>query len=311
MNSVQDVDATTWRRTVASSWLRALLWLLVPLSVAGAVLCAWQAPRSWGEEKAARDAGAVVADVEGVDCALRTTRRTGSRRVCSVSLRAETPNTTVSTVVERTGRPELDGPEGRETTVIYVHPETGRIWFDDHPPGSEASALLGFACALAGAAAGLVIVLRAEMHLTTPFIPSSAGALGRVGILVGGGVLGALFAPFVGWWALVAPAVVLAVVAVQVWREPIALEVVIGRIVLHRRGGRRRSVRLMSHTITTVHGGRDPVIVVRRGTRRVRIASGSWAARGALLKELERCLALSGAPVPHELDVARLHVRGW
>jgi hypothetical protein len=304
-------DPSTWRRIAATWWQRALLVLIVVAALAGAIACALAAPPALEEERDARADGPVVADVSDVACSLQARVRGGSRRVCSVSLSAEVSGSTVSTVVERTGRPELDGPDEAQTTVIFVHPETGEIWFDDRPEGSTAAAFVAFAVALVGVAAASVIALRAEMHLVRPFIPSPSGPLGRTVVLVAGGFVGSMLAPYVAWWALIGP-VVAVVVAIAWWaRAPMALEVEKGQIAMHRRGGRRRTIPLGSLTSTEVGGGRDPYVDLRHGTRRLRVRTTSWAARGALLRELDRCLALSGAPASRELSVARLRVRGW
>ena len=304
-------DPDLWRRTVSAWWLRGFLWLLVVLLVAGAALLGRQAPRFADDEATARDAGPIVADVSSMVCEARSGPRSGVDEICRVTLTAEASGTTVSTVVERSGRPDLDGTYGYQTTAIYRHPVTGEIWFDDEPPGTEAGGIGGAAILLAGIACGLFIILRGEMHLASPFIPATPGAVGLVALITAGCMVGAVFAPWMGWWALAPPLACSALVIVLMTRAPVALEVGIGRVVLHRRGGRQREIRLGADTLVEVRGGNDPVIVLRRGTDRLRFRSSSWAARGALLKELERCLSLSGAPVPNQLGIARLHVGGW
>src|SRR5690606_15301697 len=117
-------------------------------------------------------------------------------------------------------------------------------------------------------------------------------------------------APIWGWWAAAPPGAALVVALVWAARALVALEIRVGEVVQHRRFGAPRRVRLGARTRVHVTRVRDPIITLDDGRRRLRIRTSAWAARPSLVRELGRCLGLSGADLPAEVGAAVRWVRG-
>lgn len=295
-------------RAVRAWWWRALLWLLALAALGGAVAVGVEAWDAWTIERAARAEGPRRAEVVSSSCQSEGGRN--SSYTCRVRILVEVGGEPVERLLRRSGDAPTEERDGRTVTEVFVHDESGTVLFADRPVGEQAVSLGAIAVALVGLAGTFAVVARGHRRDTSPFVPSSVGTISRLWLVCTGAIGGFITAPLWRWWAIAVPVVALVVALVWAVRALVALEVSVGEVVQHRRTGRPRRVRLGAATTVEVSRVRDPVITLDDGRRRLRIRTSAWAARPQLVREIGRCLGLSGAEVPPDIGAAVQWVRG-